>query len=88
MVTRSGTRPPPSSTPGRFGPAPGGEDGPFSRARWKSPVRGTGCSSARSCSAPRGALPGEARPGAPAGQTRLAGCCGRLTAQVGVPHDV
>jgi DMSO/TMAO reductase YedYZ molybdopterin-dependent catalytic subunit len=40
MVTQGGTPPPSSSTSGRFGPAPGGEDGPFSRARWKSPVRG------------------------------------------------
>ncbi len=40
-------------------------------ARQRDPVRRLG-----------GALPGEARPGAPAGQTRFAGCCGRLTAQV------
>ena len=40
MVTQGRTPPPPSSTPGRFGPAAGGEDGPFPRARWKSPVRG------------------------------------------------
>lgn len=40
MVTQSGARRPRSSSPGRFGLAPGGKDGPFSRSRWKSPVRG------------------------------------------------
>src|SRR5271169_1567932 len=40
IVTQGRTPLPPSSTAGRFGPAPGGENGPFSRARWKSPIRG------------------------------------------------
>src|ERR1700739_690028 len=40
MAAQGRTPPPPSSPPGRSGAAPGGEDGPFSRARWKSPVRG------------------------------------------------